>query len=79
MLKLLFVSDDISVNLPGSKSVANRALVLSALTDGNVELRNFLYAEDTEVMMSCLNILKACSFESVNDTSLRVNGYGGRL
>jgi 3-phosphoshikimate 1-carboxyvinyltransferase len=45
-----------SVSVPGSKSITNRALVLSALAksaDG-CHLRGVLRSEDTEVMIACL-------------------------
>ena len=37
-----------SVDLPGSKSISNRALLLAALSEGTTELNNLLVAEDTE-------------------------------
>ena len=36
-----------SVDLPGSKSISNRALLLAALSEGTTELNNLLVAEDT--------------------------------
>ena len=46
-----------SVDLPGSKSISNRALLLAALSEGTTELNNLLVAEDTEMMIGALETL----------------------
>lgn len=46
-----------TVEIPGSKSYTNRALVMAALTKGSVSLANPLYSEDTEAMLGCLKAL----------------------
>jgi 3-phosphoshikimate 1-carboxyvinyltransferase len=48
-----------SVRLPGSKSLTNRELVLSALADGPSRLRGALAARDTELMIAALTSLGA--------------------
>ncbi len=45
------------IALPGSKSMTNRALVLSALADGPSRLRSALWARDTELMAAALSAL----------------------
>src|SRR3954466_13389736 len=45
------------VELPGSKSVTNRALVLAALADGRSVLRRPLRSRDTELMAAALRVL----------------------
>src|SRR5215813_7540469 len=49
-----------TIQVPGSKSITNRALVLAALqgrSDGWCQLRGILRSEDTEVMIECLSTL----------------------
>src|SRR3954453_7663678 len=46
-----------TVEIPGSKSYTNRALLMAALTKGPVTLYNPLYSEDTEAMIACLRTL----------------------
>lgn len=46
-----------TVGLPGSKSISNRALLLSALSSGTTELTNLLVAEDTDMMIGALRAL----------------------
>jgi pentafunctional AROM polypeptide len=43
---------------PGSKSVSNRALILTALGKGTCRLKNLLHSDDTQVMMTALAELK---------------------
>ena len=43
--------------LPGSKSITNRALIISSLSNGKSELLNFLLSEDTIYMLKVLNEL----------------------
>ena len=46
-----------SVRVPGSKSITNRALVLSALSDRPTTIKGALFADDTARMRECLNAL----------------------
>jgi 3-phosphoshikimate 1-carboxyvinyltransferase len=43
--------------LPGSKSYTNRALLLAALTEKQVVIKNPLFSDDTQAMISCLKTL----------------------
>ena len=45
------------VTLPGSKSLSNRALLLSALAEGTTRLKNLLRSDDTERMLAALRQL----------------------
>ncbi|GIW81816.1 MAG: 3-phosphoshikimate 1-carboxyvinyltransferase [Gemmatales bacterium] len=45
------------VNVPGSKSITNRAMVLAALSEGGTNLIGALRSEDTEVMIGALKQL----------------------
>jgi 3-phosphoshikimate 1-carboxyvinyltransferase len=72
------------VTIPGSKSLTNRALVLAALSDGEVVLEGALWSEDTEVMIDCLRKLDipisiaTAPDESANRT-ITVKGTAGRI
>jgi 3-phosphoshikimate 1-carboxyvinyltransferase len=46
-----------TLTLPGSKSISNRILLLSALADGETEVTRVLDSEDTEVMLGALRTL----------------------
>ena len=45
------------VTLPGSKSLSNRALLLSALAEGTTSLNNLLSSDDIERMLVALRQL----------------------
>src|SRR5712692_9490400 len=57
-----------AVEVPGSKSITNRALVLAALTarGGGCTLRGALRSDDTEIMIECL---RALGFRVLTDWS----------
>jgi len=63
------------LQLPGSKSISNRALLLAALADGNTELRNLLHCDDTERMREALMTLGVEIENLVGDRCL-VRGIG---
>jgi len=66
-------------DLPGSKSVTNRALLLAALSDGVSTLSNVLFSDDTLAM---LNALKRLGFTLRIDEDGRVvtvEGRAGRI
>jgi 3-phosphoshikimate 1-carboxyvinyltransferase len=48
---------DAVVAVPGSKSIANRALICAALADGPSTLSNVPSGDDTEAMVTCLGLL----------------------
>lgn len=45
------------VEIPGSKSYTNRALILAAMTEGVVVVEKPLFSDDTEAMIGCLETL----------------------
>lgn len=45
------------IDIPGSKSYTNRALIMGALNEGKVEINNPLLSDDTEAMIKCLEKL----------------------
>jgi len=68
-----------NVNLPGSKSLSNRALLLAALAEGTTKITNLLESDDTKHM---LNALKQLGIEyklSDDKTECIVVGNGGPL
>ena len=66
-----------SVSLPGSKSLSNRALLLSSLANGNTTLTNLLSSEDTKHMVSALRQLGAQLELSDGGKRAEIRGNGG--
>ncbi|MSQ72613.1 MAG: 3-phosphoshikimate 1-carboxyvinyltransferase [Betaproteobacteria bacterium] len=66
-----------SIRIPGSKSISNRVLLLSALATGPTEVCDVLESEDTGVMLGALTEL-GVSWHRTR-TSILVTGTGGRI
>ena len=63
------------LRLPGSKSISNRILLLSALARGETRVGGLLDADDTKVMLDALQRLGAvCGRE---EGAVRVSGVDG--
>jgi 3-phosphoshikimate 1-carboxyvinyltransferase len=66
-----------TVNMPGSKSISNRVLLLAALATGDTEIHGLLEADDTKVMRRALAAL-GVDLSRTGD-ALIVRGAGGRF
>lgn len=76
-VKKFIPHDPIELDVPASKSILSRALVLAAFGTGDVLLRCGSYAEDTRAMLSCLSAL-GIGWEDCPD-GLFVHGCGGNV
>jgi 3-phosphoshikimate 1-carboxyvinyltransferase len=65
-----------SVQLPGSKSISNRVLLLAALSRGTTTVHDLLASDDTRVMLDALRQL-GCGVEQ-DGAQARITGLGGR-
>lgn len=45
------------VDVPGSKSITNRAILLAMLAEGQTTIRNALFSDDSRVLMECVRKL----------------------
>ncbi|WP_416776084.1 3-phosphoshikimate 1-carboxyvinyltransferase [Xenorhabdus budapestensis] len=66
-----------TINLPGSKSVSNRALLLAALAKGTTYLTNLLDSDDIRYMLNALTELGISYRLSDDRTACEVDGIGG--
>jgi 3-phosphoshikimate 1-carboxyvinyltransferase len=66
-----------TVRLPGSKSISNRTLLLSALAHGATEVTGLLDADDTRVMLDALRALGVYVEARGSSNDLLVHGNGG--
>jgi 3-phosphoshikimate 1-carboxyvinyltransferase len=65
-----------SVQLPGSKSISNRTLLLAALCSGETVVRGLLKSDDTDVMLTALAKL-GVEIETLGGDDYRVTGGAG--
>ncbi|EDN6519453.1 3-phosphoshikimate 1-carboxyvinyltransferase [Salmonella enterica] len=70
---------DGAINLPGSKSVSNRALLLGALACGKTVLTNLLDSDDVRHMLNALSALGINYTLSADRTRCDITGNGGPL
>lgn len=70
---------DGTINLPGSKSVSNRALLLAALAHGKTVLTNLLDSDDVRHMLNALAALGVSYTLSADRTRCEIIGNGGPL
>ena len=70
---------DGEVNLPGSKSLSNRALLLASLAEGTTKITNLLESDDTRHMLNALKQLGIQYTLSDDKTVCTVVGNGGPL
>lgn len=68
-----------TINLPGSKSVSNRALLLAALAKGKTRLTNLLDSDDIRHMLNALKALGVQYQLSNNNTVCDIEGLGGQF
>jgi 3-phosphoshikimate 1-carboxyvinyltransferase len=66
-----------AITLPGSKSISNRTLLLAALANGSIEVRDLLVSDDTSRMLEALEKLGIKLEESSG--GLKVTGCDGNF
>jgi 3-phosphoshikimate 1-carboxyvinyltransferase len=70
---------DAVVEIPGSKSITNRALLTAALGNGTTVLTNALFSEDTHWFSTCLQRLGIPVTSDPARAEFQVTGKGGEI
>ncbi|MCL1148356.1 3-phosphoshikimate 1-carboxyvinyltransferase [Shewanella marinintestina] len=68
-----------TINIPGSKSISNRALLLATLAEGTTTLTNLLDSDDIRYMLASLKQLGVNYRLSENNTVCELDGLAGPL
>ena len=68
-----------TIEVPGSKSFTNRALLVAALADGQSTLTGALFSDDTHYMCKSLQSLGVCIVEDKEENTFHVTGNGGNI
>ena len=68
-----------TIQVPGSKSLSNRVLLLAALGNGQCNIRGLLHSNDTQVMLDSLRELGVQYSWSDDQSILTVHGTAGIL
>ncbi|MEM8530561.1 MAG: 3-phosphoshikimate 1-carboxyvinyltransferase [Chloroflexota bacterium] len=70
---------DATVDIPGSKSITNRALMVAALAQGESTISGALFSEDTHWFSSCLYHLGIPITGNADRATFHVRGKGGSI
>lgn len=69
----------LTVEVPGSKSITNRALLLAALAEGESVLEGVLFSDDSRHFLDCVEKLGMETWVDEEQRCVRVSGHGGRI
>ena len=67
------------VEVPGSKSITNRALLMAALSDGECRLNGVLFSDDSRHFLMCLEQLGFALEIDEENKIVKVQGCGGKI
>jgi len=69
----------LAVEVPGSKSITNRALLLATLADGVSTLRGALFSDDSRHFLKCIHDLGFETHADEDNCIITVRGLGGKI
>ena len=70
---------NVTIAVPGSKSITNRALLVAALANGNSTLTGALFSDDTHYMCNALRKLGIQISENQEQSTFSVTGNAGNI
>ncbi|MBE5958297.1 MAG: 3-phosphoshikimate 1-carboxyvinyltransferase [Lachnospiraceae bacterium] len=79
VVKKLENKKSITVDVPGSKSITNRALLLAAMGTKKCRLRGVLFSEDSRAFLSCIKELGFDLTIDEKNKTVEVQGTGGKI
>ncbi len=73
------ISEPLIAEVPGSKSITNRALLLATLADGKSTLQGALFSDDSRHFLKCIQELGFEAYENEKERRIEIIGQGGRI
>ena len=73
------INKHVTVTVPGSKSITNRALLLASLAEGDSKLRGALFSDDSRYFLKCIHDLGIKTIVDEPRQEICVKGLGGAL
>ncbi|MCD7778801.1 MAG: 3-phosphoshikimate 1-carboxyvinyltransferase [Clostridiales bacterium] len=70
---------ELTVQVPGSKSITNRALLIAALAEGESYLDGILFSDDSRHFMACIDALGIKTRVNETEAAAEIFGTGGKL
>ncbi len=77
--KITETDDGYMIEVPGSKSITNRALLIAMLAEGSTVLNGVLFSDDTESFLNCMNSLGIETIVDREKCTVTVKGCGGNI
>lgn len=74
-----YIKSPVTVLVPGSKSMTNRALLLAALADGESRLNGALFSEDSRSFLNCLHSLGFNLSINEQQKTIHIKGEKGNI
>ena len=71
--------NELTVHVPGSKSITNRALMLAALSSEQCTLDGVLFSDDSRAFLDCLTTLGFLLTIDEANKSVTIQGTGGEI
>ena len=68
-----------TIQVPGSKSITNRALLIASLANGKTKLTNALFSDDSKYFAQALQTLGFDIKLDESNQEMIVNGLGGKI
>lgn len=69
----------LTVSVPGSKSITNRALLLATLAEGRSTLRGVLFSDDSRHFLKCVQNLGYVTTVDEQNKQITIDGLGGKI
>lgn len=72
-------TEPLIVEVPGSKSITNRALLLATLAEGDSTLEGVLFSDDSRHFLDCIQTLGFTTVVDETSKTITVTGHGGKI
>lgn len=79
IVKKVNTPHDILANVPGSKSITNRALLIAAMAEGTSVIKNVLFSDDSRHFMQALYDLGFPIHVDEESDTVTIEGFGGEI
>lgn len=73
------LSTSITVQVPGSKSITNRALLLATLANGTSTIHGALFSDDSRHFLKCIQSLGFETKVNEEKKEIQITGHGGNV
>lgn len=79
LVKQIEENREICVEVPGSKSITNRALLLAAISNSRCVLKGVLFSDDSRAFLDCLQKLGFAVEIREEEKEVTIQGTGGKI